>query len=203
MATKQKVGDGPRKGQPQKPAKPETVSVGKKIRDAFLWFEHSTQAAKEKENKRRREDEKKLGPQLAPEQITALVDEQEKLQQEINPKLDRIDAISAQLKAHWGHTGVTEYTGTEGKALVSLSYMIALDQNPIRTKVTPNRWVSITERVIAVRELLEVAMVDTDMRKIVQGAIVAQLKVSVTPPSSRRPRSGKRSDVSADEEVEE
>lgn len=184
----------------QKPPEPTFVSVGKKLRSAFEWFEKAAKKKMDAEVKKRREAESQLGPKLTPEEVTALVDRQEELQKEVNPKLEEIEKISGQLRAHWGHTGATELLGTTGKTLISTSFSLSVNQDEIKKHVHESRWRAITQRMIVAKKMLESAMVDPAFRSMIPNTLSAQLKVTVTPPSSRRPRSGQRFDLEDDDE---
>lgn len=175
----------------KKSAEMEKVSMGAKLRKAHPWFDALLQGAKAAELKKRRVAERAKGPELDPAQVLATADELEELQRQINALEIRRKELGAALLAHWAHTGVEEIEHPLGKTLISTSFELALDQEVVRQSVSKPLWYKITERIVGAGKLLHAGDTSLPVRDvIVKAALVQRLKVSVTPPASRRPKSG-------------
>lgn len=183
--------------------KPERAAVPAKHRKGFAWFEESAKDAREAARRDRRRAERNKGKALSDEELDKLCDELEMLQRELNPRLNRAKEIGALLLAHWGHTGVAEIETMLGKTLIVESFEYSVDPQVIRENVSEAKWVGITTRAIQPIYLLTLAAKDAIVRATVGEALAARLKLSVVPPSSRRPRSGETTEGEAPESEED
>lgn len=167
------------------------VNIPSKLRHTCSWIEESSKGLKAAAISRRRKNERLKGIQLGSAQIIAIVDELEEIQRQLNPLEKRREALVAQLLAHWGHTGVEEIEGNLGKTLISTSFELAVDPDIIEKNISVPRWRKLTARVLQMQLLVsEGNRVPKIRDAITNSLLVKKLKVSVTSPSSRRPKSG-------------
>lgn len=171
--------------------KPEKVGIGSKLRKAYPWFETASEPIKKKAIEKRRKEERQKGVQLASERLIELSDELERIQRELNPLEIRRKEILAEILPHWGHTGIEEIEGKLGKTLISTSAELCVDQGAFRAACGNATWLKTSERTLQPRAMLDEGKRNTKVRDfLATDTIVSRLKVVVTPPSSRRPKSG-------------
>jgi hypothetical protein len=174
--------------------KGEPVGIGVKLRKAYPWFETLAQKPKDTAISNRRKLERANGPQLGGDELTALSDELEEIQRQLNPLENRRAQIVKDLLAHWGHTGIEEIEGRLGATLISTSFELALDPDEVKKTVGEALWQKITARVLQAPSFLregEKMMVVRDAAE--KSLRVRKLRISVTAPSSRGAKSGESS----------
>ena len=171
------------------------------LRRVHRLFEDLAQKEKDAATAKRRQEERARGRLLSPGELGRLSDELEHIQRTINPLLERAQGIKQAILAHWGHTGVEEVPGSLGNTLIATSFELQLDAEAVRANIRLGVWNAITRRVIKPALALSAGKGDAALRDALASAIrVGKLTVSVTPPSSRRPRSGKTDADDADEQ---
>jgi hypothetical protein len=177
--------------------KPDTkqkpVTVESKLRKlaAHSWFEEAALKAKAAAIQKKRDEKKAGGPKLPPSKLVALADELEQVQRELNPLLIKKEELSAQLLAHWGHTGIEEIESGLGKTRITPSMSLGVDPEPLEERLTAPQWRAVTRRIVQAPLLLAAAMQERKLRPIIGKAITASnVKVSVVPPSSRTAKTG-------------
>lgn len=176
--------------------KPEPVSIGSKLRKSNAWFENIATRAKDDATKERRKKERAKGPLLSEKDLSSLADELEEIQRQLNPLESRRKEILERLLPHWGHTGLEEIESSLGKTLVSTSYELYVDPDVIKEKVSNAAWLAMTARILQAPLLLAKGKDATEVRDAAAKAIVVKrMKVSITSPSSRRPKSGEAGDI--------
>jgi hypothetical protein len=179
-----------------KTPKPEPVGVGARLRKAHAWFENLAARTKDHAVRDRRKKERAKGPQLAPDKLVELADELEMIQRELNPLENRRREIIEQLLPHWGHTGIEEIESPLGKTLVSTSFELGVDPESLKKAIGDTAWQKVTMRTLQAPLLLAEGKTAAGVRDAIAGALaVRKLKVSVTSPSSRRPKSGEAAEV--------
>ena len=179
----------------------EDVGIGAKLRKEQPWFETLIQKAKDAAIKKRRQGERARGAELTPERIARIADELEEVQRQINPLENRRKELGLELLAHWGHTGIEEIEHPLGKTLISTSFEMAVDPATLKEAAGDTVWAKITERTVQAQKLLSLGRESTLVRDAIEKAVaVRKLKVSVTPPASRRPKSGATDEESNDAE---
>jgi hypothetical protein len=185
-------------------SKSEPVGVGAKLRKTHPWFETLASRAKDDAVKKRQKAERANGSRLNPEELDGLADELEKIQRELNPLETRRKEILAKLLPHWGYTGIEEIVSPMGKTLISTSFELCVDPSVIEEKVSGYAWQRITKRILQAPLLLASGKTGASVRDAIEKAVaVRKLKVSVTSPSSRRPKSGETADAEdAEDETE-
>lgn len=194
------VDEKPKETSPAVQPKAKPVTIPQKLRQAYPWLMRFVKKAQAKVVASRREKERALGPKLSIEELKAVADELEAIQRRINPDLERMDKLKERLKAHWGHTGVTEIKSPLGETLISFKMSVGVDPESIRPAVSKYTWLRrLTDRVLQPEKLLAYAGRDEALQATVGDALSVTLEVSVTPPSSRRPRSGKTADAEESE----
>jgi hypothetical protein len=182
-------------------SKTEPVGVSAKLRRANAWFEDLATKVKNEALKRRRTAGRNAGKELDSLRIVELADELENLQRQMNPLEIRRKEIVEDLVAHWAHTGVEEIEGLLGKTLISQSFELGINPRTFQAKVTDAVWQKITERRIEPAKLLAEAKRNDVVKSALEKALlVRKMKVSVTAPSSRRPKSGAPEDEESGEE---
>lgn len=187
-----------------KPAKkkstgPDPVGVSAKQRKANPWFEMLAEPVKADQIKKRRKEERAKGSELGPEQLRDIAERLEQIQVQINPLDNERKELTQKLMAHWGHTGIEEIEHPLGKTLISTSFEITLDPAAVRKGMSDTEWNRVTERVLQTPKVLGAGKESAKLRDVLaKGIAVRRLKVSVTPPSSRRPKSGSADDESDD-----
>lgn len=178
--------------------KVKPVEVGKKLRDANQWFEEGCKKVKEAAIDKKRAELHAKGPELKSKEVRAVADELERIQRELNPLEERHRELSEQLLAHWAHTGIEEIEGELGKMLVSVSFKIAVSPEVVERGLG-EQYRKVQERRLNPTLLLALAGNDQDVQQLAIRAARALVSVKITPPSSRRPRSG-QTDAEEDEE---
>jgi hypothetical protein len=174
-----------------KAPKPEPVGVGARLRKAHTWFEDLATRTKDEAIKGRRKKERAKGPQLSPEELTKLADEMEEIQRALNPLENRRKEILEKLLPHWGHTGIEEIESRLGKTLISASFELCIETDVAKRALGDTLWQKVTARILQAPLLLAEGKRSTQVRDAITKALaVRKLKVSVTPPSSRRAKSG-------------
>jgi hypothetical protein len=174
---------------PQRP-KSKQVGVGSKLRKAHAWFEMLAAGVKATAYEARQKKERKNGKKLNADELTQVVDEIETLQRQINTLQNKQDKEKEKLLAHWGYTGVEEIETTLGKTLISPSYQMCVQSDVVREGIGNNLWRKISERVLQPDRLLMEGKENAELRELAADAVkVAKLRMSITPPSSRRPKS--------------
>lgn len=173
------------KGTPK--AKP--VEVGKKVRAAAQWFEDGCERVKKSALEKRRDELRAGGRALKPAELKVAADELEEIQRKLNPLQGRHDELSELLRVHWAHTGIEEIVGDLGNTLIAPSFKLQLDPATLR-KSLEERWVRATERRLNPSLLFLLAENDQNVRQLAIRAARASVSVKITPPSSRRPKSG-------------
>lgn len=131
---------------------------------------------------------------LESDDLLRLADELEEIQRELNRLGVRHEEISEALLAHWGHTSVEEVVGRLGKLLLSPSFKIAVDPDTIQRALSDAQWKGVTARVLNATLLLALGAKDESVRPLIIRAIRASATIKITPPSSRRPKSGQPED---------
>ena len=175
--------------------KSKRVGVGSKLRKAHAWFEMLTAGIKATAYEARQKKEKKNGKKLSEDELIQVVNEIETLQQQINVLETKQDKQKAKLLAHWGYTGVEEIETALGKTLISASYELCVQSDVVKAGIGDNVWRKITERVLQPELLLAEGKENEELRELAADAMkVAKLRISITPPSSRRPKSGEGED---------
>lgn len=188
-------GAKPKKAQAEPKQKPITVESKLRKLAAYSWFEEAAAKIRAAAIEKKREEKKKDGPRLSPKDLTAVADELERVQRDLNPLLARKEELSGRLVAHWGHTGVEEIEGTLGKTRITASMSLCVDPQPIEKSVTPIQWRAITRRILQAPLMLAMAMKEQKLQPMIGKATVAtNIKVSVVPPSSRPPKKGESQD---------
>jgi hypothetical protein len=168
----------------------ECVRIPAKLRKIHPWVEKISEPIKEAAVKKRRQAERARGVELTLSRLRQLVDELDHVQQQLNPLERRREEIVEHILVHWGYTGIQEVEGTSGSTLLSTSFEMGLDPTVVREDVGEARWRTFTERILQA-PLLFVASSKQEMRATIEKSLrVRKLRVSVTPPSSRRPKSG-------------
>lgn len=178
-------------------AKPKPVTVELKLRKAAAhrWLEEAAEAVKEAAVRKRRDDEKKGGPRLSPQELAKVADELEEVQRELNPLLTRKDELSKRILAHWGHTGVEEIESGLGNTRITASLSLVVDPEAVEEKLGAAQWKAVTRRVLQVPLLLAAAIRKQDLRPAISAAVKAvNVKVAVVPPSSRTAKKGDAQD---------
>ncbi len=176
---------------PTLPPECKPVNVGSKLRKAYAWFEELTDKVKKGALEKRKTKERKNGNKLSEKDLLATVDRMDEIQRQINPLATELDGLKEKVLAHWGHTGVEEIEGTSGKTLITPSFELCVQPDIVKQGISPSRWYAITERVLQPDRLLAEGKDDDELREVANDALkVGKLRVSVTPPSSRRPKSG-------------
>ncbi len=170
--------------------KSKPVNVSAKLRKASPWFEEGAERAKDGAIKKRRVDFETQGSKLKTNELVAIADELEEIQRKLNPLLTRHEELSAPLLAHWGHTGIEEIEGTLGKTLFSTSVTLSVDPDAIEKGLTEGQWRTVTKRLLDAKLALAMGERDEIFRSLIIKTIKASAKVTITPPSSRRPKSG-------------
>jgi hypothetical protein len=174
-----------------KTSKPETVGVSAKLREVFAWIEEAAEKAKRDAVAGKRKKLRTKGRELRSQELLETADELERIQRELNPLLNDLEIAADKLKAHWGHTGVEEIEGLFGKTLLSTSFELCLDSNAVQEGVGEGKWRTISKRVLDPQLALGESLTDEDLRTVLCKSVrVKKMKLSITPPSSRRPRSG-------------
>jgi hypothetical protein len=174
-----------------KAPKVEPAGVSADLRKAHSWFETLAEKVKELAVTKRKKTGRTKGKELPPEQVVKLADELENIQRQINPLDVRRKEIIAELLGHWAHTGVEEIEGTLGKTLISSSFQLAVNPAIVQKGVSVSTWLRITERTIDPAKLLSKAKNNEKLRTALDKALlVRKVTISVTPPSSRRAKSG-------------
>ncbi len=190
--------------QARKASGPTHVGVTKKLRQAYSWFEALAESVKNQAISKRRRAERAKGPQLKPEKVVELVDELEKIQQQLNPLLERRETLVGQLLPHWAHTGVEEIEGKLGKTLIATSFELTVNPGYLEQALSKPVWQKVTERALQPIRLLAEGKENADVRTATASAMqVKKLRVSVISPSSRRPKSGKPEGGQGEDESEE
>jgi len=180
--------------QPKAP-KPKPVSVIKELREAHPWIGPLAKPAQDAAVAKRRKKERAAGPKLSEERLRELADELETIQRRINPDLARQEEIKKELLAHWGHTGISEIESSLGNTLISQSFSLGADPDVVKNAVGSRQWVGMTARILQPERLLTLAANDEALRETLKKAVVvSKLTLAVTPPSSRRAKSGQPSD---------
>ncbi|MBI2625602.1 hypothetical protein HY442_00060 [Candidatus Parcubacteria bacterium] len=175
---------------PKGAPKTKPVEVGKKIRQSFPWFEDGCAKAKEAALKQKRALLQQSGRRLKSEELQATLNELERIQRELNPLEERHEELSGMLLAHWAHTEVEELKSLLGVTLIAPSFKVSLSPDTAQAELSPTQWQSATERRLNPQRLLALADREHDLRAPVLKAVRVSATVKVTPPSSRRPRSG-------------
>jgi hypothetical protein len=178
------------------------VAVKADLRRANAWFEGVVSTKKETAIEKRRAQERLRGQQLEPEKLIEQLDALDELQTQRNSIDNKMAEINAAILAHWGHTGVKELAGTSGKTLITTSCEIAVDPTVIRKAVNVRSWVhKLTDRILQPAALLAMARENTPLHASVVDAVrVKKLRVSIIPPSSRRPKSSLVDEEDGEEE---
>jgi DNA repair exonuclease SbcCD ATPase subunit len=168
------------------------IHVGEELRQLHPWLEESAKDAKEKAIQKRRREYRSKGPELAQEEFSGLLDELEKIQQEINKLETRHEDISKKLFAHWGYTGIETAMSPLGETLFGRGFKLTLDADRLMDELSEaeQRKVSIFSPDPVL--LLELCAHHESLQKVVQKAVRASVKINITPPSSRRPKSSKK-----------
>jgi hypothetical protein len=195
------AGAGPKPGAPGKKAKRgperEPVTVESRLRKlaANSWFEEAAGNIRADALKKKREDRKKDGPKLSSAQLASVADELEEVQRALNPLLEKKEELSRMLVAHWAHTGIEEIQTALGNTRITTSMSLCVDPEPIEESLTQPQWRQITRRILQAPLLLALAMKEKRFQPIIGRAIRAtNVKVSVTPPSSRTAKKGESRD---------
>ncbi len=169
----------------------EPIAVGAKLRKVHPWFESLIQKAKDAEVLKRRKNERLKGGEIVTSRVREIADELESLQREMNPFEIRRKELTHELLVHWGYTGLEEIEHPLGYTLISTSFEMALDPAVIQKALNDSQFAKVTARIIQAAKLLNEGMQHAAIRDIIERAVVVRkLKVSVTPPASRRPKSG-------------
>src|SRR5256885_16430527 len=114
---------------------PEPVGVGKKLRDAYSWFEDSVQKIKAAAVEKRRKKERGNGPQLSGDDLVKIADELEEIQRQINPLVIKRTELVKKIVAHWGHSGIEEIEGKLGNTLISTSFKLVVEPQKLKEQV--------------------------------------------------------------------
>lgn len=175
------------KGDTQRP-----VRISEKLRKAHLWFEEGLAKLKARMVDRKRQELTVSGPKLKPEEVKALTDELEEIQRKLIPLELRHEELSEKLLAHWAHTGITEVEGNLGKTLFHPSFTVTIDPKILEKEDVSDSWlVAMSERRLVPEKMLSHAeKIGLELSSIILKAARASVKVNITPPSSRRPKSG-------------
>jgi hypothetical protein len=188
-------GAKPKKAQSEPKQKPVTVESKLRKLAAYSWFEEAAAKIRAAAISKKREEKRKDGPKLPPAELTAVADELERVQRELNPLLAKKEELSGKLVAHWGHTGVEEIESALGKTRITASMSLCIDPEPIEKSTTPLQWRAVTRRLLQAPLMLAMAMKEKKFQPIIGKATVAtNVKVSVVPPSSRSPKKGESQD---------
>lgn len=180
----------------------EPVSVSAPLRRSHPWFDALAQKSKDAAVKLRQKQGRTQGPKLSPERVVELSDELEIIQREINPLDVRRKKVVEELLAHWAHTGIEGIDGKLGKTLISLSFELGVNPRIIRNAIGDELWKKATAVTLQPARLFLLSK-QTGVRLALQRAArVKKLKVSVIPPSSRRPKSGAPEDWIEESEEE-
>lgn len=173
-----------------KPSKPKAVGVSSDLREKYNWFDSLAEDVLAAEVEKSRREKRKDGLKLSAKRLESVLGQIERIQRELNPLEKRKERLVKRLVAHWGHTGERELTDALGNTLITISPSMGLVPEVIREKVGEEDWMKFVVTVLKPEHLLLQADVDEKIRAHIRSAIVVtQLKVQVTPPSSRRPRS--------------
>ena len=175
------------------------IGIGKKVRESHPWIDEVTKKAYDLAIKELMRKWRRRGPELAPQRLVRLADKLEKIQRTLNRLERRHEVISKALLAHWGHTGAREIESMLGKTLLSTSAKYSINQDGFKKRLPVGTWQNLSERVLAVALLAEQGENDAGLRKIARRFMRVKPTVNVTPPSSRRPKSG-RADYDEDKE---
>jgi hypothetical protein len=174
----------------RKAQKIEPVGVGAPLRKTHPWFDAVARKAKDAAVLQRRKQGRTQGPQLPPEKVVELADELEEIQRQINPLDLKRKGIVEQLLAHWAHTGIEEIDGKLGKTLISLSFELGVNPRIIKNALGDVLWKRVTALTLQPAKLFALSKQPGARLVVQRAARVRKLKVAVTPPSSRRPKSG-------------
>jgi hypothetical protein len=178
----------------KKGSKPVTVESKLRKSKPFRWFEDAAVEVKQQVIQKKRDEKKAKGKKLTSEELTAIADKLAKIQEELNPRLAEHESLSEQLLAHWGHTGIEEVESAKGKTLITTSMSLCVDPDPIEEDTTPAQWRAVTKRTLNIPALLLLGQDDEKWRGRIGKAISAtNVRISVVPPGSRRPKSGETS----------
>lgn len=171
----------------------ELVPVDAKLRKLYSWVDALAVNVQNRAVMERREKERLRGPQLSAEQLRTLADELDSNQEAMNRLSRRRDEITEKLLAHWGYTGIKQISSLHGQTLIATQFQIGVDPEILKREIDAKLWRRITAAVLQPGLMLIAGQNPGLMRDAVAKAIaVKQLKVTVTPPSSRRPKSGER-----------
>ena len=172
-------------------SKMELVSVPKKFREAHSWFEKGSEEKKKKATEIKQAKVRVLGRQLSANRLQAISDQLERIQRKLNPLENRHAKLSRWILAHWGFTGIQEVEGKLGRTLVHESFQFALNQDVVKGGLTADLWERGAPRRLEPARILVLAKESESLRFLVLKALrVQKPKISITPPSSRRPKSG-------------
>lgn len=177
-------------------AKGKPVEMGKKLRDAHEWFEKGAGKPKEVALEKKRVELRANGPKLTGAELQRVADELEQIQRQLNDLGTRHDELSERLLAHWAHLGVEELEieGGLGKTLIGSSFKLSVDPDLLAKILTEAQWRTVTERRLNPSLLLVLAERESELRAAVVRAARASVSIKITPPSSRRPKSGQPED---------
>lgn len=177
---------------PSKSPSMRPVRVSEKLRQAYHWFEDSIQNLKDRVLRQKREELTSTGKRLSPEEVVELVDELEEIQRELIPREKRHEEISELLLAHWAHTGVEEIQGKLGKTLFHASFTVSIDPKVIaKGDISEGWYIAMSDRRLVAEKMLSYAQkIGQELTSLILKAARASVSVSITPPSSRRIKSG-------------
>lgn len=171
-------------------SKAKLVNVGEKLRKTNPWFEDGAKKAKEGATEKKRIDLRASGSKLTATELRETADELEQIQRKLNELEARHKELSGPLLAHWAHTGIEEVESELGKTLVALSFKLGVDPAATAKTLTETQWRAVTERRINPQFLLAMAEREPELQPAIVKSIRASVSVKITPPSSRRPKSG-------------
>lgn len=192
----EKVQDAKAKKAKKEPEQ-ELVTVESKLRKlaANSWLEEAAEKIRADALKKKREDRKKDGPELSSEKLASVADELEEVQRALNPLLEKKEELSKRLVAHWAHTGIEEIQTALGNTRITTSMSLCVDPGPIEKHLSQFQWRQITRRILQAPLMLALAMKEKRFQPIIGKAVKAtNVKVSVTPPSSRTAKKGEGRD---------
>lgn len=168
------------------------VRISEKLRKTHQWFEEGIQKIKGRALQRKKEDLVSTGPKLKPEEVMVLVDELEEIQRKLIPLENRHEEISQKLLAHWAHTGVSEIQSTLGRTLFHVNFKIDVDPKILGKEDVSDGWfMAMSERLLIPHKMLAHAQkIGQELCAMLLKATRASVTVNITPPSSRRKKSG-------------
>jgi hypothetical protein len=167
------------------------LSITTELRQTFAWFDLLVARAKYLATQALQEKCRARGPELSIGQLMVAHNDLENLRRELNDLEEKYGKAHGKLATHWGYTGIEKISSNLGETNFSEKFKIALDIKALKGSLPPKTWKRILVLVPDPVLLLNLAEQDPKIQDVIKKAVHVIPQLSITPPSSRTPKSGK------------